>query len=151
VIGEPVWMKEKHVRFQVGKAPIPLRLKAWNFVERAAELAPGARIDVVFELEEDAYSLARGYAGWSATLRDLARCALNDYCCVAMPDPTVRSVKANSTPFAPPDPAPGVHHHEADFPALSAAVNQGSRSGAIAAHRVDSRKLPGRQWRLFGQ
>jgi len=72
VIGEPVWMKEKHVRFQVRQGANTLRLKAWNFVERAAELAPGARIDVVFELEEDAYSLARGYAGWSATLRDLA-------------------------------------------------------------------------------
>ena len=39
---------------------------------RAAELVAGSRIDVVFELEEDAYSLSRGYAGWSATLRDMA-------------------------------------------------------------------------------
>ena len=29
-------------------------MKAWNFLERAAEIIPGARIDVVFELEEDA-------------------------------------------------------------------------------------------------
>jgi len=71
VIGEPVWMKEKHVRFQVRQGNNTLRLKAWNFVERAAELAPGAKIDIAFELEEDAYSLSRGYAGWSATLRDL--------------------------------------------------------------------------------
>jgi hypothetical protein len=72
IVGEPVWMKEKHVRFQVRQGARTLRLKAWNFIDRAAELAPGARVDIVFELEEDAYSLARGYAGWSATLKDLA-------------------------------------------------------------------------------
>jgi hypothetical protein len=48
-----------------------LALKAWNFAERAGELAAGARIDVAFSLEEDAYSLARGYPGWAAVLRDV--------------------------------------------------------------------------------
>jgi single-stranded-DNA-specific exonuclease len=76
IVGEPVWMKEKHVRFQVRQVARQgartLRLKAWNFIDRAAELVAGAKVDIVFELEEDAYSLARGYAGWSATLRDLA-------------------------------------------------------------------------------
>jgi hypothetical protein len=50
-----------------------MQLKAWNFVERASELTPGSRIDVVFELEEDAYSLSRGYAGWSAKLKDVGQ------------------------------------------------------------------------------
>jgi single-stranded-DNA-specific exonuclease len=71
IAGEPVWMKEKHVRFPVRQNGRTVRMKAWNFVDRAAELAVGAKIDIVFELEEDAYSLARGYPGWSATLRDL--------------------------------------------------------------------------------
>jgi hypothetical protein len=47
-----------------------LVLKAWNSIERADELAPGARVDVAFTLEEDAYSAARGYPGWTAVLRD---------------------------------------------------------------------------------
>ena len=47
-----------------------LALKAWNFAERAGELAPGARVDVAFNLEEDAYSAARGYPAWAAILRD---------------------------------------------------------------------------------
>ena len=69
--GEPVWMKEKHVRFRVRQGDKTLQLKAWNFLDRAAELTAGARIDVVFELEEDRNSLSRGYSGWSAKLRDM--------------------------------------------------------------------------------
>ena len=73
IAGEPVWMKEKHVRFPVRQNGKTVRIKAWNFADRGAELVVGAKIDLVFELEEDAYSLARGYPGWSATLRDLKR------------------------------------------------------------------------------
>ena len=73
IASEPVWMKEKHVRFPVRQNGKTVRMKAWNFADRGAELVPGAKIDLVFELEEDAYSLARGYPGWSATLRDLKR------------------------------------------------------------------------------
>jgi single-stranded-DNA-specific exonuclease len=47
-----------------------LVLKAWNLAERAPELAPGTHIDIAFQIEEDAYSAARGYPPWSATLRD---------------------------------------------------------------------------------
>ncbi len=73
IAAEPIWMKEKHARFPVRQNGRTLRLKAWNFADRAAELALGARMDVVFELEEDPYSLARGYPGWSASLKDLKR------------------------------------------------------------------------------
>jgi hypothetical protein len=45
-------------------------LKAWNLAHRAGELAPGARVDVAFNLEEDAYSASRGYPPWAAMLRD---------------------------------------------------------------------------------
>ena len=73
IIGEPVWMKERHARIRVRQNGRMLQMKAWNFLERASELAPGARIDIAFELEEDAHSLARGYPGWSATLKDLRK------------------------------------------------------------------------------
>jgi single-stranded-DNA-specific exonuclease len=72
IAAEPVWMKEKHARLVVRQDGRSLRLKAWNFLERAAELVPGRPVDIVFEIEEDAQSKARGYPGWSATLRDLS-------------------------------------------------------------------------------
>jgi single-stranded-DNA-specific exonuclease len=48
-----------------------MRMKAWNFAERAHEFAPGAPVDIAFTLEDDAYSAARGYAPWQAILRDV--------------------------------------------------------------------------------
>jgi len=47
-------MKEKHLRIAVRQNGRNLTLKAWGFAERAAEFAPGARLDIAFELEEDA-------------------------------------------------------------------------------------------------
>ena len=70
VAAPPVVMKEKHLRVMVRQNGRSLTLKAWNFAGRAAEFAPGARIDVAFRLEEDAYSAARGYPGWAAILQD---------------------------------------------------------------------------------
>ena len=69
VAGPPVW-KEKHLKLMVRQNGRTLSLKAWNFAPRAAELTPGARVDLAFQLEEDAYSAARGYPRWAAILRD---------------------------------------------------------------------------------
>jgi single-stranded-DNA-specific exonuclease len=71
VAAAPVIMKEKHLRVMVRQNGSTLVLKAWNFVERAAELVPGTRIDVAFRLEEDAYSASRGYPGWAAVVKDI--------------------------------------------------------------------------------
>jgi len=71
IAAPPVVLKEKHLRLTARQNGRWLTLKAWNFAERAAELAPSARVDIVFALEEDAYSAARGYAGWCAVLRDV--------------------------------------------------------------------------------
>ena len=70
VAAAPVVMKEKHLRVAVRQNGRTLVLKAWNFAGRAAEFTPGARIDVAFRLEDDAYSAARGYPAWTAVLRD---------------------------------------------------------------------------------
>jgi single-stranded-DNA-specific exonuclease len=70
VAAPPTIMKEKHLRITVRQNGRSLVLKAWNLAHRAAELVPGARVDVAFNLEEDAYSAARGYPPWAATLRD---------------------------------------------------------------------------------
>jgi single-stranded-DNA-specific exonuclease len=70
VAAPPTIMKEKHLRVTVRQNGRTLVLKAWNLAERAPELAPGTHIDIAFQIEEDAYSAARGYPPWSATLRD---------------------------------------------------------------------------------
>jgi len=63
-------MKEKHLRIAVRQHGRVLTLKAWNCAGRAAEFAPGVRLDVAFKLEEDPYSAARGYPAWAAILHD---------------------------------------------------------------------------------
>jgi single-stranded-DNA-specific exonuclease len=71
VAGPPAPWNEKHLRVMLRQNGRSLALKAWNFAERAGELTAGTRVDVAFSLEEDAYSLARGYPGWAAVLRDV--------------------------------------------------------------------------------
>ncbi len=73
VAGPPVVWNEKHLKVIVRRNGRTLALKAWNFADRAAELPPSARVDVAFQLEEDANSAARGYPGWAAILRDVRR------------------------------------------------------------------------------
>ncbi len=70
-------MKEKHLRVTMRQNGRALALKAWNFAERAGEMAPGARVDLTFTLVEDAHSAARGYPAWAAELRDVR--AAKDY------------------------------------------------------------------------
>jgi len=74
VIHSEVW-KEKHVRLKLKGEGRWLFPKAWNFAGRMEELRPGARIDAVVSFEEDSYSAARGYAPWSAQLRDVRAAA----------------------------------------------------------------------------
>ena len=71
VAGSPVIMKEKHLRLKLRQNGHSATCKAWNFAERLPELAAGARIDAALSVNEDAYSLSRGYAGWGLTLRDV--------------------------------------------------------------------------------
>jgi len=71
IAAPPVVMKEKHLRLTVKQNGRLLKLKAWNFADRAAEVQQGAHVDIAFALEEDAYSAARGYANWCAVLRDV--------------------------------------------------------------------------------
>jgi single-stranded-DNA-specific exonuclease len=70
VAAPPLLMKEKHLRVAFRQAGRSVTLKGWNLAARAAELPVGARVDILFSLEEDAYSASRGYPGWCAVLRD---------------------------------------------------------------------------------
>ncbi len=71
IAGPPVVFGEKHLRVIVRQGGRTLALRAWNFASRASEFTAGARMDVAFTLERDAWSAARGYPGWRAILRDV--------------------------------------------------------------------------------
>ncbi|HEY4362672.1 MAG TPA: single-stranded-DNA-specific exonuclease RecJ [Bryobacteraceae bacterium] len=71
VVAAPDIKKEKHVFARLRVAGNLVRVKAWNFAERAGELEAGARVDVVVQFEEDDYSASRGYAPWQAMLKDV--------------------------------------------------------------------------------
>ena len=75
VAGPPVVWKEKHLRVMLRQHGRTLALKAWNFAERAGELSAGARVDVAFTLQNDAYAAAQGLPGWGAVLRDFRAAA----------------------------------------------------------------------------
>ena len=77
-----------HARWKFSRAvhtDATMRRLADRFVERLQEMVaapaaaeaitaasfPGARLDVAFALEEDAYSASRGYPGWAAVLKEV--------------------------------------------------------------------------------
>ena len=61
----------KHLFLRLKSQGRALRAKAWNFADRADEFAPGVRIDVALQFEDDAYSARRGYAPWQTIVRDV--------------------------------------------------------------------------------
>jgi len=71
VAGEPVWMKEKHLRIHLRHTGRSLFPTGWNFIERAPAFSAGTFADAAFSVEEDTYAATRGEDRWSAVLRDL--------------------------------------------------------------------------------
>jgi single-stranded-DNA-specific exonuclease len=71
VAGTPAVMREKHLMVNLRQNGRTLALKGWQFAARAAELAPGTRVDAALSLEKDDYAAARGYPGWCAVLKDV--------------------------------------------------------------------------------
>lgn len=67
----PVVMKDRHLRLRFAQDGKSLTAKAWHFADRSAELERGAKVDILVSFEPDAYSASRGYANWSASLRDV--------------------------------------------------------------------------------
>ena len=70
-VGDPAPLKERHLRLRMRQNGKQLFAKAWNFAVRSSEFAAGARADVAFSVEEDAYAANRGWPGWCATVRDV--------------------------------------------------------------------------------
>jgi single-stranded-DNA-specific exonuclease len=70
VAAPPRILKEKHLRLNLRQKGRNLTVMAWNAADRAEHLRAGASIDAAISLEEDNFSLRRGYAGWTAVLKD---------------------------------------------------------------------------------
>ncbi len=60
----------EHVRARLWQGERSLFVKAWRSSARLEELREGARIDAAVTIEEDAWSARRGFAPWSAAMRD---------------------------------------------------------------------------------
>jgi single-stranded-DNA-specific exonuclease len=71
VAESPAVFKDKLVIAKLSGHRGVLKVKAWNFTGRVAELPAGTKVDAMVALEDDPYSRARGYAPWSAVLEDV--------------------------------------------------------------------------------
>jgi single-stranded-DNA-specific exonuclease len=71
LVSAPVVWKDKHLLVRLTQGGRTLTAKGWNMAPRASELGLRSHADFALCFEEDRYSLRRGYAGWSAVVRDL--------------------------------------------------------------------------------
>lgn len=71
VAAPPDIRNQKHVFVRFCQGTRQLRAKAWNFADRAGELAPGTLVDLAVQFEEDSFSAARGFAPWQAVIKDV--------------------------------------------------------------------------------
>jgi len=62
--------KGEHVRARLWQGQRSLFVKAWRCSARLEELRDGARIDAAITIEDDAWSAQRGFAPWTAAMRD---------------------------------------------------------------------------------
>jgi single-stranded DNA-specific DHH superfamily exonuclease len=63
----------KHLFLKVRQDGVMRQIKGWNLAEAGEALRAGDRIDAAVLVEEDAWSRARGGAGWGLILKDLRR------------------------------------------------------------------------------
>ncbi len=71
VAGPAKLLKEgKHFSVPLRHQGKLLFCKAWNFGDRAHLFHPGAKIDVLFQVEDDPSSRKRGYGSWCLSLKD---------------------------------------------------------------------------------
>jgi hypothetical protein len=71
VAAAPDIKNEKHLFLRLRANGKMVRMKAWNFADRASIFTPGTKVDIAFSFEEDTYSAERGYAPWQAIVKDV--------------------------------------------------------------------------------
>ena len=75
VAAEPKILKEdKHFSVPLRQNGRLFRAKAWNFGNRQHLFQPGAKLDILFQIEDDPYSRKRGYESWCLSLKDVRPC-----------------------------------------------------------------------------
>ncbi len=62
--------ESKHFSVPFRHAGRLLFCKAWNFGDRAGMFEQGAKLDVLFQIEDDPMSRKRGYGSWCLSLKD---------------------------------------------------------------------------------
>lgn len=62
--------ERKHFTIPLRHGKRTLFCKAWSFEDRIELFQPGAKLDVLFTVDDDQLSRKRGYGGWCATLKD---------------------------------------------------------------------------------
>lgn len=74
IAGPPKVLREgKHFNVPIRHNGRLLFCKAWNFGSRAELLAPGTKLDILFQIEDDPASRKRGYGSWCLVLKDVKR------------------------------------------------------------------------------
>jgi single-stranded-DNA-specific exonuclease len=63
----------KHLKVPLRHQGRVLLFNGWNFGDRLALFQPGQTLDILFTVEDDPVSRARGYDGWSLSLKDVVR------------------------------------------------------------------------------
>jgi single-stranded-DNA-specific exonuclease len=72
VAGSPRLLSEgKHLKIPLRHQGRVLYFMAWHFGDRAGQFQRGQKMDVLFTIEDDPGSKARGYDGWSLSLKDV--------------------------------------------------------------------------------
>ena len=71
VAGPPRTLKSgKHLSVAIRQNDRTLFAKAWNFGNRIDLFAPGTKLDILFQIEDDPFSRKRGYGSWCLSLKD---------------------------------------------------------------------------------
>ncbi len=63
----------KHFKLPLRQSGRLLFCNAWNFGDRADYFKPGVKLDVLFQLEDDALGRKRGYGSWCVSVKDVKR------------------------------------------------------------------------------
>ena len=64
----------KHLNVPLRNSGRLLFCKAWNFGDRSEYFVAGTKLDVLFQLEDDASGRKRGYGSWCLSVKDVRRC-----------------------------------------------------------------------------
>jgi single-stranded-DNA-specific exonuclease len=67
----PRVIKDRHVRLRLAQDGAAVDLMAWNSADRLRDLQAGARIDAAVEFDYDPAAQSRGFAPWTATVRQI--------------------------------------------------------------------------------